>query len=303
MAGSDNRRMGGYIGADILSALSISKTVSGALGTFDTSRLARESMAGMQIGKMIEPLATKEIAPAFKSADLVASSLKAFDTRDLMKDAVASMRIGHTFSPTDTKGRASVLSLSETVSEILGNLDTTRMVRDSMASMKIGKTFDPPEIRGIVPALKSSDLVADSLKAFDTQRLMKDAVASMQLGAAFNPGRAKSVAEMLGAGVAGVGALGSRDAFEGFFQTDLDDDPEASFVRALIGSWFLQLPLGARVGLVLAALDLLLNSADWLEAAGAVDPPEPAFRMISTAVALVSFALALQSARASSSES
>lgn len=295
--------MGGHIGADMASALNIGKTISGTLRTLDASRLARESMAGMQIGKMIEPVGIREIAPAFKSADLVAGSLKAFDTRNLAKDAVASMRVGHTFSLTDTKGMASSLGISKTVSEILGNLDTTRLVRDSMASMKIGKTFDPVEIRGIVPALESSDLVADSLKAFDTQRLVKDAVASMQFGTAFNPGRAKSVAEMLGAGVAGVGALGSRDAFEDFFQTELDDDPEASFVRALVGGWFLHLPLSVRVGLVLAALDLLLNSADWLEAAGAIDPPEPAFRVISTAVALVSFAFALQGAIASSSES
>jgi len=302
MARFDKRGLGGYIGADISPALSISETLSSVLGTLDTTRLVREPMASMRIGKTFDPVEIRDIVPTLEASDLVAGSLKAFDSRGLMKDAVASMQVGHNFSSVDTKGMAA-LGISETLSGVLGTLDTTRLVGDSVASLQIGKKFDPIDITGIAPALKASDLVAGSLKAFDTQSLMKDAVASMQLGTAFNPVRAKSVAEMLGAGIAGVGALGSRDAFEGFFQTEFDDDPEASFVRALIGGWFLQLPLGARVGLVLAALDLLLNSADWLEAAGAVDPPEPAFRVISTAVALVSFALAMQSAVASGSES
>ncbi|HWO82266.1 MAG TPA: hypothetical protein VNM38_00560 [Solirubrobacterales bacterium] len=248
---------GGYIGADIASALNTSETLSKALGNLDTTRLMKDAVASMQIGKAFDPMDTKSIAATLKTSDILADSLKGFDSNRLMKDA--------------------------------------------LASMQIGKALDPVDIKGMVPALKSNQILADALGNLDTTRLMKDAVASMQIGKAFNPMRVKSAAELFGTKLAGLGALEGQADFESVFETDSEGDPEASFVRALIGGWFLQLPWGVRAGLVLAALDLLLVSGEWLEAADVVEAPEPATLVIGTAIALVAFVLAAGSAKGSSS--
>ncbi len=292
---------GGYIGADIASALNTSETLSRALGTLDTTRLMKDAVASMQIGKAFDPANTKGIAATLKTSVILADSLKGLDSNRLMKDALASMQIGKALDPVDIKGMLPALMSNQTVADALGTLDTTRLMKDAVASMQIGKAFDPANTKGIAATLKTSYILADSLKGLDSNRLMKDALASMQIGKVFNSMRVKSAAEMVGTELAGLGALGGQVDFESLFETDSEGDPEASFVRALIGGWFLQLPCGVRVGLVLAALDLLLVSGEWLEAADVVEAPEPATLMIGTAIALVAFVLALGSAKGSSS--
>jgi hypothetical protein len=58
-------------------------------------------------------------------------------------------------------------------------------------------------------------------------------------------------------------------------EAESEGDSEASFVHALLGGGSFGFLLAARFALVLAALDLLLESASWLEEAGAIEVPNP----------------------------